>query len=247
MINPVASRSVILQAAAAVLLSLAPPLWAAESVPAPHILVSGQGSVSVAPDMALLSLSVTREAATAREALDASSAAMESVIEAMKTQGIGARDLQTSDFSIQPRYLQPPPAPSGQREPPRIVGYTVRNSLSVRVRDLSVLGVILDKSVTLGVNQGGSVTFTNSDPSKVLEEARAMAVKQALAKAQTLAAAAGVKTGKILEISEQSFNPRPQPMGRMEFAAAVPADRVPVESGEDTYHVTVNLRVAIEQ
>jgi len=247
MINPAASRSIILQAAAAVLLSLAPPLRAAEPMPAPRILVSGQGSVSVAPDMALLSLSVTREAATAREALDASSAAMESVIEAMKAEGIEARDLKTSDFSIQPRYLQPPPDQTGRREPARIVGYTVRNSLSVRVRDLSTLGAILDKSVTLGVNQGGNVTFTNSDPSKVLEKARVMAVKQALAKAQTLAAAAGVKAGKILEISEQSHNPRPQPMGRMELAAAVPADRVPVESGENTYRVTVSLRVAIEQ
>jgi hypothetical protein len=165
----------------------------------------------------------------------------------MKAEGIEARDLKTSDFSIQPRYLQPPPDQTGRREPARIVGYTVRNSLSVRVRDLSTLGAILDKSVTLGVNQGGNVTFTNTDPSKVLEKARVMAVKQALAKAQTLAAAAGVKAGKILEISEQSHNPRPQPMGRMELAAAVPADRVPVESGENTYRVTVSLRVAIEQ
>ena len=113
--------------------------------PIPRILVTGEGSVDLAPDMAVLTLTVTRQAETARAALDANSSAMRDVQTAMKTKGIEGRDLQTSGFSIQPSYFYPPQEPSGKREPPKIVGYTVRNSLTVRVRDISAVGGVLDK------------------------------------------------------------------------------------------------------
>jgi len=220
---------------------------AEDNTPPPRILVTGEGSVDVAPDMALLTLSVTREAETARAALDANSSAMNEVLAAMKAEGIEARDLQTSGFSIQPRYRYPSPKSSDNREPPRIIGYRVRNSLSVRVRDIGKVGGILDKSVTLGVNEGGNVAFTNQDPSAAITQARIRAMKDAMAKAETLAEAAGVKTGRLLEISEQSFKPQPVPMARAEMAMARSADAVPVAAGENTYKVTVDVSYAIDQ
>jgi len=72
-------------------------------------------------------------------------------------------------------------------------------------------------------------------------------MQHAIDKAKTLAAAAGVKTGQILEISEQSYNPRPMPMARAEMARGMSADSVPVAVGENTYRVTVNVSFAIEQ
>lgn len=213
----------------------------------PRILVTGEGSIDLAPDMAVLSLTVTRQAETARAALDANSSAMQEVLAAMKAAGIETRDLQTSDFSIQPNYVYPPQQPSGQREPPQIVGYTVRNSLTVRIRDISTVGSILDKSVSLGVNEGGNITFTNEDPSTAITQARIKAMKDALLKAKTLAEAAGVKTGRLLEISEQSFNPQPMQMARAEMAMSRSADAVPVAAGENTYSVTVNVSFAIDQ
>jgi uncharacterized protein YggE len=132
-------------------------------------------------------------------------------------------------------------------EAPRIVGYTVRNSLSVRIRDISRVGVVLDKSVTLGVNEGGSIMFTNDDPSEAMTQARVEAMQEAIAKANTLAGAAGVKVGRVLEISEQSYSPRPIPMARAEMAMARSADAVPVATGENTYKVTVNVSFAIDQ
>jgi len=218
-----------------------------ENTPFPRILVSAEGSENVAPDMAILSLTVTREADTARSALDANSAAMSEVFAAMQAEGIEERDLQTSGFSIYPRYSRPTANSSGQREPPVITGYTVRNSLSVRVRDISNVGVILDKSVTLGVNEGGNIQFTNADPSAAIERARTEAVKQAVAKANTLAAAAGVKTGKLLEISEQSYSPRPAPMMAERSFMVGAAKAVPVATGENSYTVTVNMSFAIDQ
>lgn len=218
-----------------------------DTAPIARILVSGQGSVDLAPDMAVLSLTVTRQAETARGALDANSSAMKDVLKAMKNEGIETRDLQTSGFSIQPSYFYPKPKASGEREPPTIVGYTVRNSLTVRVRDISSVGVILDKSVSLGVNEGGNIMFTNDDPSEAITQARISAMKNAMAKAKTLAEAAGVKTGKLLEISEQSYSPRQMPMARAEMSLARSADAVPVATGENTYKVTVNVSYAIDQ
>jgi uncharacterized protein YggE len=172
---------------------------------------------------------------------------MQDILKAMQAEGIEARDLQTSDFSIQPKYFYPPAKPSGERDPRQITGYTVRNSLSVRVRDITAVGRILDRSVTLGVNEGGNITFTNDDPSEAIRQARIEAVKDAMNKAQTLARAAGVETGKILDISEQSFSPRPMPMARAEMDMARSAGAVPVATGENTYKVTVNISYAIDQ
>jgi len=215
--------------------------------PAPRILVSGQGSVELAPDMAVLELTVTREGDTARAALDASSAAMAEVLAAMREQGIAERDLQTTNFSIQPKYVYPQRKATGDTEPPRIVGYTVRNGLAVRVRDIGRVGAVIDRAVTLGVNEGGNIAFTNDDPSAALARARTLAVKDALGRAKTLAAAAGVKAGRLLEISEQSFMPGPVPMIRAEKMMAAADAAVPVATGENSYRVTVNLAVAIEQ
>lgn len=227
-------------------MSLSVAASADDSSPPPRILVTGQGSADIAPDMAVLTLAVTRQAETARAALDANSAAMKEVHEAMRNAGIENRDMQTSGFSIQPNYVYPAPQGSGEREPPRIVGYTVRNSLTVRIRDIGLVGAILDQSVSLGVNEGGNITFTNADPTAAITQARTRAVQDAIARADTLAEAAGVKRGRLLEISEQSFNPRPAPM--MEMAMGRAADSaVPVAVGENTYQVSVNVTYAIEQ
>jgi uncharacterized protein len=223
------------------------PVSAADE-PTPRIMVSGEGSASAAPDMALISLTVLREAATAREALDANNAAMAEVLAAMKTAGIAEKDLQTSGFSIQPKYTYPDPNKTDQPQEPKISGYTVMNTLGVRVRDLTKLGAVIDQSVTLGVNQGGDIMFTKDDDAAVLEEARKNAMANALAKAKTLTAAAGVATGRILEISEQSFQPQPIPMMRAEMALAKSADAaVPVAAGENTYRVNVNVTFEIKQ
>lgn len=211
------------------------------------IRVTGQGTATAAPDMAVLDLTVTREAPTARGALDANSAAMGGVLAAMEAKGIDKRDLQTSNFSIQPKYVYPSSQSSGERAPPRIVGYTVRNSLTVRVRDINQVGSILDQSVTLGVNEGGNIRFTNDDASDVITQARVQAVKEAVKKANTLAEAAGIKTGKILEISEQSFSPSPAPLARADLMMSRSAESVPVASGENSYRVVVNITFGIEQ
>ncbi len=210
----------------------------AQTQPPPRIIVTGEGEAAVPPDMALLSLSVMREARTAREALDANNAAMAEVIAAIKLFGIADRDLQTSGIQINPRYNYTN-KPDGTQDA-ELVAYQVTNTLSVRVRDLVKTGEILDKAVSLGVNQGGHIIFANDDPTGVLSEARRKAVADAMAKARTLSSAAGVQLGRVIEISDQIFSAPPIPFEAKTFDRAAAAS-VPVQSGENAYRVQVNM------
>ena len=92
------------------------PAAAQDSQPTPRIVVTGEGSATIAPDMAVLTLTVLREGKTAREALDANSVAMQDVLDAMKAEGVEERDLQTANFSIEPQYYYPPRKSSGEAE-----------------------------------------------------------------------------------------------------------------------------------
>jgi uncharacterized protein YggE len=211
--------------------------FAADSGKTPRIVVTGEGEATVAPDIALLSLSVMREAETARAALDANNDAMAAVIAAMKAFGIADRDLQTAGIQINPRYNYTN-KPDGSQDA-ELVAYQVTNTLSVRVRDIDKTGDVLDKAVSLGVNQGGGITFTNDDPAAAITEARKKAVADAIAKAKTLADAAGVSVGRVLEITDQATAPSPMPLRAKSFDAARAS--VPVEAGENAYNVQVNV------
>lgn len=211
----------------------------------PVIVVSGEGNAAIAPDMAIVSLGVAETRKTAREALDVANAAMSAVIDALKKHGIAPRDLQTSGLSIQAQYSYPQNE-DGTPKPPVLTGYTVSNTLTARIRDLAKVGAVIDQAVALGVNQGGDIRFTNEDPAKTVTAARTSAVKDAIEKARTLADAAGVKVGRILEITEAGRPEDPQPLMSARMAKQS-EDAVPVEAGENSYAVNVNVTFAIDQ
>jgi hypothetical protein len=254
-------RSIMTATALAAIISITPVLVPAASLilpaiaqekpmaerPYPVIRVSGEGQAAIAPDMAILTLGILREGATAREALDLHKKASGDVIAAMKEMRIEPRDLQTAGFSIQPRYFYPNPKANGEQDPPKIVGYAVSSQLVVRIRDIAATGTVLDKSVTLGVNSDGSIEFTNDNPAEAIAKARGEAMKDAMSKAKTLADAAGVKLGAVLEISESSSRPQPLPITRGKMMAASADSAVPVEAGENAYNVNVQAVFEIMQ
>ena len=212
------------------------------------LTVSGKGTAHGAPDMALITLGVVSEHETARGALAENNQSMQRILTALKAGGMESRDLQTSGFSIEPVYSQPPSSDQGTAEPfrPQIMGYRVHNNVTLRVRDLVGLGAILDQVVTLGANSISGPTFTIDDRTRLEDEAREAAVKDALRKAELYAAAAGITLGPLFRIEEGYVQP-PQPllgdvMMRMEAAPA----SVPIESGELTFdvQVTVSWRIA---
>ncbi|MET2830884.1 SIMPL domain-containing protein [Mesorhizobium shangrilense] len=211
---------------------------AADSLPPPRIVVTGEGEATTPPDLALLSLSVMREAKTARAALDANNDAMAAVIAAMKAAGIKDRDLQTAGIQINPRYNYTNKPDGGQEA--ELVAYQVTNTLAVRVRDIDKTGEILDKAVSLGVNQGGGISFTNDNPAATVTEARKKAVADAVAKAKTLAEAAGVSLGRVLEINDQNIRPMPMAINAKAFDSAA-GGAVPTQAGENAYNVQVTV------
>ena len=207
------------------------------------ITIEGRGEVMATPDMAQINSGVTTQGATAREALDANTAAMADLIAELKAAGIEPRDIQTSGFSVNPNYVYTDERDAnGYSLPPKINGYQVSNTVTVTVRKLDTLGSILDKSVTVGANTINGVSFSVADPSELYDEARKAAFADARAKAELYATAAGSTLEDILSISEgQTFNdPQPYPMyARADMAASAP---VPVQAGELAFSINVNVQ-----
>lgn len=244
---PIYTKTVLMTALLALSLAAAAPAFAQEAKPRePVISVTGDGESSVAPDMAIVNLAVVKQAKTAREALDENNKAMNDVLTALKSGGIAERDLQTSGFSIQPQYNYPQPV-DGQQQQPQLIGYQTINSVTVRLRDLAKLGAVIDQSVTLGINQGGEIQFTNDKPDAAIEAARKAAVADAVKRAKTLSEAAGVKLGRILEINENVPRAMPQPVYRATMMKEASDAAVPVQGGENNYNVSVTVTFAIEQ
>lgn len=207
------------------------------------ITIEGRGEVTATPDMAQINSGVTTQGATAREALDANSAAMAELIAELKATGIEARDIQTSGFSVNPNYVYTDERDdNGYSLPPKINGYQVANTVTVTVRALDTLGAILDKSVTIGANTINGVTFAVADPSELYNEARKAAFADAREKAELYATVAGGTLDEINSISEsQGFN-SPQPVAMYAVRAEAASADVPVEGGELTFSINVNVQ-----
>lgn len=228
--------------AAPLALALVPPAHAQQIIAAPtdgRITVTGSAEVSGAPDTAMVTLSVVSEAGTAGDALSENSAATAKVIDAVKAAGVAAADVQTSGFSVYPRYADR----DDDAEPARIAGYSVRNGVVVRVRALPTLGTLLDAAVKAGANQIDGISFLIDDDTTLRDQAREGAVRDARRKADLYAAAANVKTGRVLSIAETTGEPPMRPMYRM---AADAAPAVPVEAGSVELSAEVTVVFALE-
>lgn len=220
----------------------------AQEATAGTISIVGHGEVTGTPDTAYITSGVTSQGATAREALDANTVAMNELIATLKDAGIAARDIQTSGFSVNPNYVYSDARDeNGYSLPPRINGYQVSNTVTVRVRDLPALGTVLDKAVTVGANTINGVSFTLADPSELYDEARKAAFADARAKAELYAEAADAELGALRAISEsQDFLQPPQPYRMEAMARDVAASQVPVEAGELTFSIDVSVSWAID-
>jgi uncharacterized protein len=216
---------------------------AAQDVPPRERLLSvtGDGKITAAPDVALVTLGVVNQAPAASDALAANSKSMNRVVSALKEGGIESRDLQTSGFSVEPVMSQRP-ANADPSKPftPEIVGYRVSNNLTVRIRDLKRVGAILDQVVTLGANSISGPDFTVADPAPLEDKAREAAVKDALRKGALYAEAADVRLGPIFRIEESSTQP-PQPFAAGTMMRMEAAPPTPIEGGELTFEAEVSV------
>ncbi|SHJ13362.1 hypothetical protein SAMN02745911_1774 [Aureimonas altamirensis DSM 21988] len=210
------------------------------------LTIVGEGRASAAPDIAMTTLTVLRNAETAADATRQANEAVSAVTAALRELGIEGRDLQTVGFSVNPQYQYDNRQDGQPANPPKIVGYEVRNSLSVRVRDIAKVGEVLDKAISLGVNQGGDINFTLDDPAPLADAARRDAIAKARATAEVIAEAAELGLGDIIAISDESYGgrpPMPMPMGAALRMSAEDSS-APVEAGENT--TTARVRIVFE-
>ena len=209
----------------------------AETTPPAALTVTGEATLSAAPDLAQIDAGVSSDAKSAREASDANNAAMGKILLALKGAGIAENDFQTSRLSLQPQY-----APN-RTGPSPVVGYRASNRVTVRLREPNKLAGVIDTLVSAGANDIGGISFSVSNASKLLDGAREQAVADARRKAETYAKAAGVTLGAPVNISEES---NPGPVAFRRNVAGMAASPTPVAQGEETLHVTVSVSWAIK-
>lgn len=203
----------------------------------PTLTVTGTGSVEAAPDLATVSLGVTTSGATGGAAMSANTDALTAVIARLKAAGVEDRDIQTSNLSLNPNWVTNAAGTANE-----IQGFIATNMVTVRIRDLTRTGTVLDAAVADGANALNGLSFGLQDPRPRQDEARRKAVADAVAIATLLSDAAGTKLGPILSIHEGgAAEPFPGPMYRTMADAAA----VPVEAGSLDISASVTIVFAI--
>jgi uncharacterized protein YggE len=201
--------------------------------------VTGEGKVNVTPDIAVAYLSVVSRDPRLATAWDDNNAKAEAVIAAIQGRGVKAEDIR-SDFNVtqQEKYDQ-----FGQ--PTGEITYVVTHTLTVTVRDLAKVGAILGDAQAAGVNSVGGVSFTLEDSTAAISQARALAMANAKARAEELAAGLGVKVGKVITISEYGVSV-PYPAADKAYAMGIGGggSSVPISAG--TWVVSMSVGVVFE-
>lgn len=210
--------------------------------PLRSVSVSGAGTAYLVPDIAYIYVGVHTEKPSASDAVTENNAQTQKMIEALRDFGIDAKDIRTTNFSIWPqeRYDPLTGTPTGQKT------YVVDNTVYVTVRDLDELGELLDTVIAAGANTVNSVQFDVADKDKALKQARADAVKDAREKAQELADAAGVKLGDVQTIGFYDSVAYPVFDGKGGGGGVAAEAAVPIQPGQLTFTVTVNVTYVIK-
>jgi uncharacterized protein len=203
------------------------------------VSVSATGTAVAEPDQAAISTGVIAEGDTARAALSANTVLMSKLIDGLKAAGIAAKDIKTTSFNVSPRYQN-----YKDGRPATINGYQVHNQVRILVRAIDTLGQVLDTAVTLGANQLGGIEFLVSGAETLKDEARKVAMANALRRAKLFAATAGAEVGEVVAIAEEMA----APIGRSGVVTRglMSAEAVPIERGTQTLEVRVNVTWALK-
>ena len=216
------------------------------------ITVSGHGTVDTTPDEAVLRLSVVTQAEDVKNASDENADKMDAVLAALYELGISENDAVTSSYRVRPQY-------NWRDDEERLIGFQVRNSLVVTVRNIEKVGDVIDAALASGANEIDDVAFTVSDErqAELRDEAIADAARRASVDAASVADAMGVKIVGPVEISTTGSQFSPYRMhisydggygGMMPTPKAVPTP-APMEMGAGPQiqpgDVTVSAQVTV--
>lgn len=197
--------------------------------------VSATGEATRVPDIAVISAGVVTRSPTATGAIQDAAARMERVRAALKRAGIEDRDLQTSNLSLNPEYRYE------NNQPPRLVGYTASNQLSIRFRDIRNSGKILDALVAEGANQINGPNLTIDKPQEALDEARSKAIAIGRQRADLYARSLGMRVVRVVSVSESGGYAVPPPAPPMPVMAMERSADTKIDPGEQKLQVSLSM------
>ena len=206
----------------------------------PSIEARGQAIVSVAPDLAWITLSVESRDANPKAAQTAVAKASNTVVEALAGARLGPDALRTQSYSLQEEY-------DWQDRKRTLRGYVARNTLEVRIDEVDRVGEVLGLAVSTGVTAVSGLRFDTSKRDALEQQALTEAVAQARAFAFAAAAGAGVTPGAVLEVAQEgSGAPSPRVAYTRSVAAESKAGAPPIESGDIEIRASARIRIAID-
>ncbi len=199
------------------------------------VIVTGSGTASVSPDVVRLDLRIGHEAADVAAALSGAAAQVRVVGTVLREHGVADHDIRTIDTNVHQRF-------DNTGAP---VGFTAEQRLGVTVRDLDLVGGILETAATSAGNAllVDGVRLDVADRSEGLQQARDAAFADARAKAEQYAALAQCALGVVLEVAESGAMPIARPM--MAMAARDASAGMPIEGGDLELRASVTIRWAL--
>jgi len=211
--------------------------------------VSAEGKIVAIPDVAQFSFGVKTEGGkNIADLQKENTKKVNQAIEFVKASGVETKDIKTVNYNLEPRYqYYSCPREGGPCPPPDIVGYTVTQTVLIKVRDFKKIGDILSGVIQNGANEVSQLSFAIDDPTLVQNQARNEAIAKAKEKAISIAKAGGFRLGRLLSIEESQG---PEPIYRYKTLEAVGGgEAIPspvIEPGSQEITITVTLKYEIE-
>jgi uncharacterized protein YggE len=200
--------------------------WAASVPPARTITVSAQGKTTATPDLAEITFSVVSQGQNPQTLETNNTQKMNAVLQFVASQNIATSDIATTGYDLEPAYNY-----NNTMQSNTITGYTLTQTVTVKIHDLANVATALSGLAPLGVNQIGGVDFTFNDPDTFVALARVDAMNKAETKAMQMASAAGTSLGEVVNVSENSIVPQPFPVyNTMASAGGIAAPSVAVST-----------------
>ncbi len=211
------------------------------------IVVAGKGEIVAIPDIATFTFSVVEQASTVSDAQNKATEKMNKALEALKSLDVNEKDVKTVDYSAYPRYeylnqvctMYSCPVSGSQK----LIGYEVRQTIMVKVRNVADAGKVLGEIGKTGVSDISGINFTVDDQDSKVREARKSAIDDAKSQAEQLAKDLGVKLGKIVSFNESGNYPMPmyavKDMAMGMGGSAESAPQLPTGESKITSNVTI--------
>ncbi len=202
--------------------------------------VTGEGTFSVQPDIAYVDVGIQKTASTVKQAQSQINESMNKIISGLKTLGVDSKNIQTSQYTINPNY-------DWSSSVQKITGYSANTQLKIKITDIDKINEIIDSATANGANQVNNITFDIENREDAENSARKEAVAEANRKAEAVARAAGFKLGKIISYSENSNDNllRPITYAVKSMSVANESASTNVQTGNEEIKIIVNLSYQI--